>query len=79
MTQRTVPRSWREAWDSIKDEKVGDLLGKFKEYAENVRDGADPIEAMSGHLCGPRCWHWPTMSDEQKAKLKKAPWNQEKP
>jgi len=67
--------SWSKFWEAVKDEKVGDLAAKFKQYAENVRDGADPIEAMSGHLCGPHCMHWGTMSEEQRKKLKKAPWN----
>lgn len=36
---------------------VGELVDAFAEYARLVRDGADPIEALHGHVCGPDCWH----------------------
>ena len=78
MTERTRPRTWREAWDYIKDQRIGDLVGKAEQYAKNVEAGADPIEALHGHLCGPDCMHWETMSEAQKEKLRKAPWNQKK-
>jgi len=63
------------AWERIKGETVGSLVDKAKFYAEAVSYGADPIEAMHGHLCGPHCMHWEAMGAAQKARLKKAPWN----
>lgn len=56
-------------------------MGFFEDVAkwvENCKHGADPLEAMHGHLCGPGCWHWEMMPEEQKAKLLKAPWNVKK-
>jgi hypothetical protein len=66
----------RDFWDRIKDEKVGDLAMQARLYAEVVAAGADPIEALHGHLCGPKCWHWDSMTRERRELLKKAPWNQ---
>jgi len=54
------------------------LMDIVKEYVEQLGDGADPVEALSGHLCGPGCWHWDTMSDERKRELLRAPWNQKR-
>lgn len=51
------------------------LLDELKKYANAVSQGADPIEALHGHLCGPTCWHWDSLSEERKAELMKAPWN----
>jgi hypothetical protein len=49
-------------WRSL---TVGELVDAFSEYARLVRDGADPIEAMHSHLCGPNCWH-----EQMKSSLK---------
>lgn len=29
----------------------------LKTYLKAVKNGADPIEALHGHVCGPTCWH----------------------
>lgn len=26
-------------------------------YLDAIDQGADPIEALHGHVCGPDCWH----------------------
>ena len=65
----------KAAWAHVREQKVGDLWDRAKYWAEAVEHGADPIEAMHGHLCGPDCMHWDAMSEERKAKLRKAPWN----
>jgi hypothetical protein len=31
--------------------------GELARFARDVEAGADPIEAMHGHVCGPGCWH----------------------
>ena len=67
---------WKGFWEQIRDRKVGDLYDQGKLWVQAVEHGADPIEAMHGHLCGPECMHWEALSAEQKAKLRKAPWNQ---
>lgn len=36
--------------------RVRDVAVVLK-YIENVANGADPIEALHGHVCGPKCWH----------------------
>jgi hypothetical protein len=63
-------------WEHVRDQKVGDLYDRAKFWTEAVAHGADPIEAIHGHLCGPECMHWETISAERKARLRKAPWNQ---
>ena len=68
----------KAAWAHVREQKVGDLYDRAKLWADAVSHGADPIEAMHGHLCGPECMHWAAMSKERQAKLKKAPWNQGK-
>jgi len=65
----------KAAWAHLREQKVGDLYDRAKLWADAVSHGADPIEAMHGHLCGPECEHWETMSAERKAKLRNAPWN----
>ncbi len=52
------------------------LLKALRSYLSAVDAGADPIEALSGHLCGPGCWHWPALDERRRAILMKAPWNQ---
>lgn len=70
-----VGQGFRRAWEYLREQKVGDLYDRAKFWADAVSYGADPIEAMHGHLCGPECKHWETMSAERKAKLRSAPWN----
>lgn len=67
--------SRRAIWEKVRHMTVGEIVDKAKFYADCVKAGADPIEAMNGHLCGPKCMHWEYMSKEQQAKLRKAPWN----
>jgi len=33
------------------------LREALREWNKNVAAGADPIEALHGHICGPNCWH----------------------
>ena len=35
----------------------GKTAEAFRQYKKRVDEGADPIEAMHGHVCGPNCWH----------------------
>lgn len=65
----------KKIWDFVREQKVGDLVDQFQQYSENVANGADPIEALSGHLCGPHCWHWDNIDENRRARLRKAPWN----
>lgn len=78
--KKRIPRDPRiqQIWEVLREQKLGDIVDRFKEYADNVRDGADPIEAMHGHLCGPKCWHWEFLDEKQKEKLLRAPWNRPK-
>lgn len=32
-------------------------IAALKDWKKLVDEGADPIEAMHGHKCGPDCWH----------------------
>lgn len=52
------------------------LFEEFRRWGAEIAHGADPIEALHGHLCGPKCWHWGAMTEEEKERLRKAPWNQ---
>lgn len=54
-----------------------DLFESISEWYTNVKAGADPIEALHGHLCGPHCFHWMSTTKERRALLLKAPWNKE--
>jgi hypothetical protein len=38
-----------------------ELAGHLSGFVEAVAGGADPIEAMGGHVCSERCWHYGTM------------------
>mgnify|MGYP001397528267 CR=1 FL=1 len=40
-----------------KQPSIVDLFGALRDWAKLVSDGADPIEALHGHKCGPTCWH----------------------
>lgn len=37
--------------------RLGEILLKLMTWLDRVRAGADPIEAMGGHVCDPECWH----------------------
>jgi hypothetical protein len=50
------------------------LFDEIRDYLELVSAGADPIEALHGHICGPDCWHWPFMSDVDRQRALPA-WN----
>lgn len=45
------------------------------EWLRSVQYGADPIEALHGHRCGPKCWHWEALSEAERKVLMQAPWN----
>lgn len=30
---------------------------ELRRYVRDVEAGADPIEALHGHVCGEHCWH----------------------
>ena len=47
--RKRAPRSKR--W------RLRDILAAVATWFESVHRGADPIEAMHGHVCGPGCWH----------------------
>lgn len=32
-------------------------IAALRDWKKRVDSGADPIEAMHGHQCGPNCWH----------------------
>jgi len=36
-----------------------ETLAGLRKYAHVVADGADAIEAMHGHICSSKCWHFP--------------------
>jgi hypothetical protein len=55
---------------------IKDVWTALVDWKTVVRYGADPIEAISGHLCGPNCLHWTSLSEERRRVLLKAPWNQ---
>jgi chromosome condensin MukBEF MukE localization factor len=65
-------------WNQIKDKTIGQIVEDVRTYARNVEAGADPIEALHGHLCGPGCTHWDHLTEEQRDRLEQAPWNQKK-
>jgi hypothetical protein len=52
-------KNWREVIRQFYPE--GDvakgIIRDLKRYVNAVNAGADPIEAMHGHICGPDCWH----------------------
>lgn len=48
------------------------LFEELKRILDAVDHGADPIEALHGHLCGPKCWHWEALSEERKRQLMRA-------
>jgi hypothetical protein len=52
------------------------VLDLLRNYFESLDHGSDPIEALHGHQCGPTCWHWEAVPEDQKEKLLRAPWNQ---
>ena len=51
-----------------KKRSLGELFDEIRTYVKNVADGADPIEALHGHVCGRGCWHWAHLSDDEIAK-----------
>jgi hypothetical protein len=53
---RATRESRRRRLDDIL-KNPGKYLRALRDWAKLVREGADPIEAMHGHKCGPSCWH----------------------
>jgi hypothetical protein len=55
-----MTRDNRSAWRKLLDTFVADPQGSIEElkrYVRDVRAGADPIEALHGHVCSASCWH----------------------
>lgn len=52
-------KSWREVIRQFypDGDVAGGIIRDLKRYVNAVKGGADPIEAMHGHICGPHCWH----------------------
>lgn len=46
----------------VKKKREERALGSVLEELRGFKHGADPIEAMHGHVCGPDCWHQQMMS-----------------
>lgn len=61
----------KPAWRKVLDQVLADpqaALDEVKRYVRDVRGGADPIEALHGHVCSAECWHgqagafvWPAL------------------
>jgi hypothetical protein len=52
-TVRARPRKKSSFWS--------EFTGHVSGFVEALAGGADPIEAMGGHVCNERCWHYGTM------------------
>lgn len=48
--------AWRKLIDTILADPQAALDG-VRKYVRDVRSGADPIEALHGHVCSAECWH----------------------
>jgi hypothetical protein len=47
-------------WRGLLDRFLADpkaVVDGVKKYISDVENGADPIEALHGHVCSPKCWH----------------------
>jgi hypothetical protein len=51
---------------------LGEVFQEIGRYVKDVSEGADPIEALHGHVCGRGCWHWAHLSDDEIAKREAA-------
>lgn len=49
-----------------------EFLTGLVDYLDLISAGADPIEALHDHVCGPDCWHWPAMSEKRRAECLRA-------
>jgi hypothetical protein len=50
----------KPAWRKLLDTILADpqkAMDDVKRYVSDVRGGADPIEALHGHVCSAECWH----------------------
>jgi hypothetical protein len=63
--------------EPARPQSLPEMLRILATWLDQVALGADPIEVMHGHLCGPGCLHWDTMPAARKKKLMQAPWNVE--
>ena len=43
--------------DRVRELGVLGVAQEFFRYFRDVAEGADPIEAMHGHICSDDCWH----------------------
>jgi hypothetical protein len=51
--------NWREVIRQFYPEGdvASGIIRDLRKYVAAVKGGADPIEAMHGHICRPGCWH----------------------
>ncbi len=57
-TRTRRPQTGRsKAWQNLRQHTIGEVVDGLREYVKLVAAGADPIEALHGHVCGPDCWH----------------------
>jgi hypothetical protein len=50
----------KPAWRKLLDTILADpqkAMDDVRRYVRDVRGGADPIEALHGHVCSAECWH----------------------
>lgn len=47
------------------------LMGAFRRLCDDLDAGADPIEAMSGHVCSVRCWHYELGDEAQRERIRR--------
>ncbi len=43
-----------------------DMVDALNRWTRDVEAGADPIEALHGHICSPKCWHQQINSAREK-------------
>jgi hypothetical protein len=66
MTRRRTQRP-KFSWADLFGVAITAILSKPKalaDYLDQVDAGADPIEALSGHVCHPTCWHRQMLGSE---------------
>jgi hypothetical protein len=43
--------------DRVRELGFAGVVREFVRYFRDIEAGADPIEAMHGHICDANCWH----------------------
>jgi hypothetical protein len=51
------PRQDRKSDKRTRTTCMHKFFAELNRISRAVQKGADPIEAMHGHICGPKCWH----------------------